>query len=782
MSTSVSKPASVIKLGSITAMVEGPPGKPGTNGVGEPGPEGKSAFEIWLAQSGNSGKTLDDFFEAYRGNGLNNRGQFVMGQSYKMNDYVVAAGSSADSSIFFCKSVDSFTADSQPRSDSKNWTELSAPAGANGKPIELHRGTTHLQWRVVGDAEWIDLIALADLMVKGDKGDDGKSFTVDASGPTAERAQHDGEAEGFSFLDTTTGYLYILTGTAGVWSDPIPFKGDKGDNGANIELQKTATYIQWRPEGTTQWFNLVALADLQGANGKNIELQASSTAIQWRVVGSTAWTDLVLLSTLKGTAGADGATWLSGNTGPTNSAGKVGDFWLNTATGEISKKTGATAWTLQLTLPTGSSAGGSTWLLTTADPTAAQGSSGQWALNSAAGTIWNKGGDTWNKVMGIPAFATQEQAVAATDYTLAMSPARVREYMESFGLTAKFTTTSTNLNTSVRGEFFNYNSDTLNHPGTGGYGRGLTIPSGDGYATQLAIENDSKLMFVRYQTAGSWGAWASIGGGGGSTTFATNAQAVAGTDLTVAMSPGRTREYLESLGLGAKYTNVTANLNTAVKFQPWSWDNTSTNTPVASSYGRGFTLPSGDGYVTQIGIVNDTGKMYIRYQSGASTWSTWAAVGGSSSGGGGTSIPAAYMAADKSLNTSSETAMGFSGSTLPVNNTLYTFKAVLLTQGPAGAKFDIKMTGLGAQNYRIDVRSPNASGAITSSVSTQAGVAATGCTGASQDGVTVIEGIIQFNYVGTTMPDLTIKLSSGDWGSILKGSSYTLTPIAAIAS
>ncbi|AEJ81585.1 tail fiber protein [Erwinia phage vB_EamP-S6] len=777
MSTSVSNPSSVIKLGPVTALVEGPPGTPGS--PGNPGPEGKSSFELWLAQSGNSGKTLDDFFEAYRGNGLNNRGQFVMGQSYKMNDYVVAAGSNTDSAIFFCKSPDSFVSTAQPRSDSGHWTELVAPAGANGKSVELRKSDTHLQWRVQDEAEWNDLIALSELKVKGDPGADGKSFSVDASGPTANRSQYDNQALGFSFLDTTTGYLYIHGEGDGVWSDPIPFKGDKGDDGANIEFQKTATYIQWRPVGSTQWFNLVPLSELAGATGKNIELQATTDYIQWRVAGSTTWTNLVQLASLQGKAGTDGATWLSGNTGPSNSAGKVGDFWLNTATGEISKKTGTSAWTIQLTLPTGPSSGGSTWLLTTTDPTTSQGSDGQWALNSAKGTIWNKGGSTWNKVMGIPAFATLDDAVAATDYTLAMSPARVREYMESFGLTAKFTTTLADLNTSVRGEFFNYNADTLHHPGTGGYGRGITIPSGDGYSTQLAIENDSNLMYVRYQTAGAWGTWAAIGGGGGSTTFATNPEALAGQSLTVAMSPGRTREYLESLGLGAKFTTALANLNTAVRFQPWSWNDTTTNTPAAGSYGRGFTLPSGDGYVTQIGIVNDTGKMYIRYQSGASTWSTWTALGGSS--GGGASIPAATMPADKTLNASSATAMGFTGSVLPVVGKLYSFKAILLTQGPAGATFSIKMVKLGAQFYRIDVRSPNASGAITSSVSTQSGVAATGCTGAVQDGITVIEGLIHFNYVDTAMPDLTIQLATGDWATILKNSSYTLTPIGDVA-
>ncbi|MCE7039258.1 hypothetical protein [Dyadobacter sp. CY312] len=54
--------------------------------------------------------------------------------------------------------------------------------GLNGKQVELHEGETHIQWRYVGDPEWIDLIAIADLKgapgapgAPGDPGDDGKS-------------------------------------------------------------------------------------------------------------------------------------------------------------------------------------------------------------------------------------------------------------------------------------------------------------------------------------------------------------------------------------------------------------------------------------------------------------------------------------------------------------------------------------------------------------------------------------------------------------------------------
>lgn len=67
--------------------------------------------------------------------------------------------------------------------------------------------------------------------IQGEKGDRGESFSVNATGTLANRDNYDGEPEGFSFLDTDNGNLYIRNGVSG-WSPPIPFgKGDKGDKG-----------------------------------------------------------------------------------------------------------------------------------------------------------------------------------------------------------------------------------------------------------------------------------------------------------------------------------------------------------------------------------------------------------------------------------------------------------------------------------------------------------------------------------------------------------------------
>lgn len=107
------------------------------------------------------------------------------------------------------------------------------------------------------------------------------------------------------FVGTEAEWLESLQGEPGS-AGPT---GPAGDDGREVELQKSATHIQWRYAGTVPWTNLVALADItgpQGATGANIELQKSATHIQWRVVGAPTWIDLVALADLKGDKGDPG--------------------------------------------------------------------------------------------------------------------------------------------------------------------------------------------------------------------------------------------------------------------------------------------------------------------------------------------------------------------------------------------------------------------------------------------------------------------------------------------
>ncbi len=61
-------------------------------------------------------------------------------------------------------------------------------------------------------------------------------------------------------------YSFIVQNGTSKKIKGLLLKGNAGDNGKSIEIQKTDTHIQWRQEGG-QWINLVALADLKGDKG-----------------------------------------------------------------------------------------------------------------------------------------------------------------------------------------------------------------------------------------------------------------------------------------------------------------------------------------------------------------------------------------------------------------------------------------------------------------------------------------------------------------------------------
>lgn len=75
---------------------------------------------------------------------------------------------------------------------------------------------------------------------RGDKGDKGENFKIDARGPFSDRELYDSEVENFNFLDIEAGYLYTREGTEGNWSAATPFgkgeKGDRGDRGEGFRL------------------------------------------------------------------------------------------------------------------------------------------------------------------------------------------------------------------------------------------------------------------------------------------------------------------------------------------------------------------------------------------------------------------------------------------------------------------------------------------------------------------------------------------------------------------
>lgn len=191
--------------------------------------------------------------------------------------------------------------------------------GLDGKPVELRESATHVQWRIQG-GEWTNLVALADLKgVKGDafvysdftpqqlQGLKGEAFKYSDFTPQqleGLKVKGDpGPANKLAIGTVQSGATPEATITGAAPNQTLNLTLQKGDTGSNIELQKTATHVQWRVVGGT-WANLIPLSDLKGAQGDNISLQKTATHIQWQL-GTGAWTNLVALTELKGDTGAN---------------------------------------------------------------------------------------------------------------------------------------------------------------------------------------------------------------------------------------------------------------------------------------------------------------------------------------------------------------------------------------------------------------------------------------------------------------------------------------------
>ena len=75
-----------------------------------------------------------------------------------------------------------------------------------------------------------------------------------------------------------------------------------GDDGREVQLQTTATHVQWRYSGDVTWLDLIPLSIISGSDGLSAELRTNATHVQWRQAGG-AWADLIPLASLIGPTG-----------------------------------------------------------------------------------------------------------------------------------------------------------------------------------------------------------------------------------------------------------------------------------------------------------------------------------------------------------------------------------------------------------------------------------------------------------------------------------------------
>lgn len=236
-------------------------------------------------------------------------------------------------------------------------TEITGPAGANGEDGEevmLRKNSTHVQWKLASAVAWTDLIPLSDL--KGEAGTGLTNRGVWAAG-TFNPGDYVfstgsiGSGNAMWVLSDSEPYVSSVQpkDDATHWIEQAAPAGPAGDDGLSVELQKSATHIQWRQTGGT-WANLVPLADLvgasgsAGANGKTVLTTSGAPSagtgtdgdfaydptamIMYGPKAAGAWPTGVILKGSAGMAGAAGAKWYTGTDVPAAGTGVDGDFYL----------------------------------------------------------------------------------------------------------------------------------------------------------------------------------------------------------------------------------------------------------------------------------------------------------------------------------------------------------------------------------------------------------------------------------------------------------------------
>jgi hypothetical protein len=258
-----------------------------------------------------------------------------------------------------------------------------------------------------------------------------------------------GEINNF-YINTSNGDYYKKTG-ANSWTllgNLTGPQGPAGQIGANGQAGQTGA------QGAQGLQGLQGVQGIQGVAGNNGPLWLNGTSVPnnsagaindfyintltgdyYKKTGASTWTLQANLTGpagqtgaqglqgtqgIQGIAGSNGSVWSSGTSVPNNSDGAINDFYINTATGNYYKKTGASTWTLQanLTGPAGQTGAqgaqglqglqgiqgiqgvggnnGSLWLSGTSTPSNSDGAINDFYVNTTTSDYYKKtGASTW---------------------------------------------------------------------------------------------------------------------------------------------------------------------------------------------------------------------------------------------------------------------------------------------------------------------------------------------------------------------------------------------------
>lgn len=145
---------------------------------GADGADGKSAYQLWLEQEGNEGKSLDDFFNAYRGSdgtGLTVRGAYDAASTYQKTD----------------------TAMDAVQYNGSLWGYINAAAGSGNAPPESAATVSNDYWTL--------------LVANGESGADGRGIV------SVEKTGTSGNVDTYTitYTDETTSTFTVTNGTDG---------------------------------------------------------------------------------------------------------------------------------------------------------------------------------------------------------------------------------------------------------------------------------------------------------------------------------------------------------------------------------------------------------------------------------------------------------------------------------------------------------------------------------------------------------------------------------------
>ena len=271
--------------------------------------------------------------------------------------------------------------------------------------VNIQAGTNHLP---TDTAYWQVVMSKGDTGSQGNQGIQGEAGKEVQLQVTATHIQ-------WKYTDEVTWTDLILLST---------LKGDTGDDGLEIELQVTATHIQWQYVGGS-WTNLIALSELVGGQGIQGEIGATGASI---VSASFSGNDLVftkddanvvtLVNALidlkgdQGDAGTNGITWRSGTGVPDNGVGVDGDFYLRTSTYDIySRVSGSYSIIANIKGATGENGldgidgtngiNGATWRSGTTVPDNALGIDGDFYLRTTTSDIYLKASGNYSIIVNI---------------------------------------------------------------------------------------------------------------------------------------------------------------------------------------------------------------------------------------------------------------------------------------------------------------------------------------------------------------------------------------------